>query len=90
MRAPGTIPPSVAARISSSDASHDFIFSSRLADDVVDVDGGDDAVTALPLVSSDELLSSPPMKRRNEFLCETMNLLLLTSRLLLLLLLLIL
>jgi hypothetical protein len=37
---PGITPPRVAARISSSDASHDFIFSSRLlrfaVDDVVD------------------------------------------------------
>ena len=32
---PGTIPPSDAALISSSDASHDFIFSSKL----IDVDG---------------------------------------------------
>ena len=35
---PGMTPPSVAAFISSSVASHDFIFSSRLSVEVVEVD----------------------------------------------------
>ena len=46
---PGTTPPSVEARISSSVASHDFIFSARLTDD----DDDDEEVSPSPLPSAD-------------------------------------
>lgn len=46
---PGTTPPSVEARISSSVASHDFIFSARLADD-----DDDDEVSPSPFPSADD------------------------------------
>ena len=54
---PGTTPPSVEARISSSVASHDFIFSARLADDddfEDDDDDDDDEVSPSPFPSADD------------------------------------
>ena len=50
---PGTTPPSVEARISSSVASHDFIFSARLADDGDFDDDDDDEVSPSPFPSAD-------------------------------------
>jgi hypothetical protein len=52
---PGTIPPSVADRISSSVASHDFIFSARLTAD--DEEGS-------PLLSSSLPSPAAPARRR--------------------------
>ena len=72
MRVPGTIPPSVAALISSSDASHDFIFSSRLLVD----DDDDDDVTEVLIVSPDNVVSSESvaMNGMGGFVWEIMNL----------------
>jgi hypothetical protein len=62
---PGTTPPSVEARISSSVASHDFIFSARLADDDdFEDDDDDDEVSPSPFPSADDCSgkeNAPPL-----------------------------
>ena len=81
MRVPGTIPPRVAALISSSDASHDFIFSSRLLADADDADDID--ATDVLIVSSS---ASVPMNNcTSGLLCKMIELLLLLMMLLLML-----
>jgi hypothetical protein len=50
---PGTTPPRVEARISSSVASHDFIFSARLTDDGEEDDDDEEEVSTSPLPSAE-------------------------------------